>query len=59
MNAINYDRNTALHLAANFGHLEVVRYLLSIGVRINPENRWGSTPLNLGQKHPAIDFLLR
>lgn len=59
MNTINYDRNTALHIASNLGHLEVVRYLLSIGVRVNLENRWGSTALNYGQRYPEIDKLLR
>lgn len=41
MNTVNYDRNSALHIVSNLGYLEVVRYLLSIGVRVNPENRWG------------------
>ena len=59
MNTVNYDRNSALHIVSNLGYLEVVRYLLSIGVRVNPENRWGSTPLNYGQKHPEIGQLLR
>ena len=58
MNTMNYDRNTALHIASYLGHLEVVRYLLSIGVRVNPENRWGSTPLTYGQKYPEIGKLL-
>jgi len=48
MNSVNYDRNSALHIASYLGHFEVVRYLLSIGVRVNQENRWGSTPLNYG-----------
>jgi hypothetical protein len=59
MNTVNYDRNSALHIVSNLGYLEVVRYLLSIGVRVNQENRWGSTPLNYGRKYPEIDKLLR
>jgi hypothetical protein len=58
MNSVNYDRNSALHIASYLGHLELVSYLLSIGVRVNPENRWGSTPLNYGQKYPEIGKIL-
>ncbi len=58
MNSINYDRNTALHLAATYGQIEAVRYLISIGVKINPENRWSSTPLNQAKNYPEIASLL-
>ena len=33
-------------MASAGGHLEAVRYLASLGVRINPRDRWGATPLN-------------
>jgi glutaminase len=58
MNSVNYDRNTALHLAATYGHIDAVRYLISIGVKINPENRWSSTPLNQAKNFPDVASLL-
>ena len=56
---MNYDRNTALHIASYLGQTEIVRYLISIGVKINLENRWGSTALTYGKNHPVIGPLLR
>lgn len=35
-----------MHLASASGHVGAVRYLISTGVRINPKDRWGATPLN-------------
>lgn len=36
----DYDKRTALHLAASEGHLEVVQFLLNTGkVRIDPKDR--------------------
>ncbi|KAH9015496.1 ankyrin repeat-containing domain protein [Lactarius pseudohatsudake] len=39
--------NTALHCAADFGHLEASRILLERNVEVNPQNNDGSTPLHL------------
>ena len=46
LNGGDYDRRTALHLAASEGQLEVVRYLLAREVDVNPLDRWGGTPLD-------------
>jgi len=46
LNLGDYDNRTALHVAAAEGHLEVVEYLLGIGVKPNPVDRWKQTPLN-------------
>lgn len=42
----DYDRRTALHIAAAEGKLSSLRYLLALGVNINPVDRWGKTPLD-------------
>jgi glutaminase len=42
----DYDRRTALHIAASEGKLNALRYLLALGVNINPIDRWGKTPLD-------------
>jgi len=38
-------RDSALHLAAAEGHLEVVRFLVQKGSNVNSPDRWGSHPL--------------
>ena len=47
----DYDRRTAMHLAAAEGHLEIVRYLLAHGASINPIDRWGNSPLDEARRH--------
>ncbi len=42
----DYDARTPLHLAAASGHIEATKFLIKSGVRINPTDRWGATPLN-------------
>ena len=45
MAAADYDRRTALHLAASEGRLECVQYLVDkCSVPIAPLDRWGHTP---------------
>lgn len=46
LNQGDYDRRTALHLAAGEGHLEIVRMLCKAGVDVNVEDRWGHRPLD-------------
>jgi glutaminase len=42
----DYDQRTPLHLAASYGHLEIVSFLVSVGIKVNPRDRWGATPLS-------------
>lgn len=44
LDAGDYDKRTALHLAAAEGHILVVTYLLEVGVVAYPKDRWGNTP---------------
>jgi hypothetical protein len=43
--------NTALHIAAQNGHLELVRYMLNEGVGIDPQNNVGNTPLHMSVEY--------
>jgi hyperpolarization activated cyclic nucleotide-gated potassium channel 4 len=44
---MDYDRRTAIHLAASQGHLEAVTLLIDeAGADPSPVDRWGGTPLD-------------
>mmetsp|Transcript_51611 Transcript_51611/g.142891 ORF Transcript_51611/g.142891 Transcript_51611/m.142891 type:complete len:219 (+) Transcript_51611:513-1169(+) len=57
----DYDKRTAIHLAASEGRLEVVKFLIEeAGANHSPEDRWGGTPLDDAMRHShmhVIDFL--
>ncbi len=61
LNAGDYDRRTALHLAASEGQLNAVRYLLERGVAPAPVDRWGGTPLDdaIREHHHEVAEVLR
>ena len=47
INVGNYDKRTALHLAASEGLLDVVKYLVDEAeADPSPQDRWGNTPLD-------------
>jgi ankyrin repeat protein len=50
LNQGDYDHRTALHLAANEGHLEVVELLCKAGAYLDVKDRWGETPLDDARK---------
>jgi ankyrin repeat protein len=48
----DYDRRTAIHLAASEGLLPVVQLLVDeLGANHSPRDRWGNTPLNDAVRH--------
>ena len=46
LNQGDYDRRTALHLAAGEGCLEIVGMLCDAGADANVVDRWGNRPLD-------------
>lgn len=46
INKSDYDKRTALHLAAAEGHEDIVKYLIRKGADINAIDRWGKKPLD-------------
>ena len=45
--AVDYDLRSALHVAADEGRVEMVRFLLAqADVDVNATDRWGGTPLD-------------
>eukprot|EP00966_Prymnesium_polylepis_P207020 4795638-Prymnesium_polylepis.3 len=57
----DYDKRTAIHLAASEGRLEVVKFLIEeAGANHSPADRWGGTPLDDATRHAhtqVIDYL--
>lgn len=42
----DYDGRTCMHVAASFGNIEMVEFLIRRGVNMNHRDRWGGTPLS-------------
>ncbi|KAL6077461.1 glucan synthase [Balamuthia mandrillaris] len=60
-NTADYDGRTPLHLAAEEGRTEVVKYLISKGANVNAADRWGTTPLRgaIAHLHNEVAEVLR
>jgi len=62
VNSGDYDKRTAIHLAAAEGLLEVLKCLVAeLGANPNAVDRWGGTPLNdaIGAGHDeVIEYLM-
>ena len=61
VNEGDYDKRTALHLAAGEGHLDIVEALCEAGADVNVEDRWKRRPLDdaLSGKHSDIVKVLK
>lgn len=53
----DYDRRTALHIAASEGQLDICYLLVAKGARINRVDRWGGSPLDDAQRHRQADVV--
>lgn len=55
----DYDRRTALHVAASEGQLGVCQFLIEeCKARVNRSDRWGGSPLDDAQRHRFHDVTL-
>jgi ankyrin repeat protein len=61
VNAADYDKRSALHLAAAEGHEEVVKFLVEMKAEVNAKDRWGGDPLKdaIRGGHSACQLILR
>ena len=57
VNFRDYDRRTALHIAASEGHVVICQYLIQKGARINRSDRWGGFPLDDAHRHRRSDVV--
>ena len=57
VNFRDYDRRTALHIAASEGHVEICKYLIQNGARVNRGDRWGGFPLDDAHRHQRSDVV--
>lgn len=59
VNFRDYDRRTALHVAASEGHVEICKYLVQVKrAKINRSDRWGGSPLDDAHRHRHHDLVL-
>jgi ankyrin repeat protein len=57
VNAKNTDEWTPLHLAAQNGHLNVVKFLVEQQAEMNMKNTNGSTPLHLAAQNGHLNVV--
>ena len=53
----DYDKRTALHLAASDGRVEVVQFLLSQGATPTVHDRWDNSPLDDARKNEHTEII--
>lgn len=57
VNFRDYDRRTALHIAASEGQVDICRFLVARGARVNRTDRWGGSPLNDAHRVKHYDVI--
>ena len=58
VNFRDYDRRTALHVAASEGHLHICQYLVEEkGCNLNRSDRWGGSALDDAHRHRHRDVI--
>jgi hypothetical protein len=57
VNFRDYDRRTALHVAASEGHLQICKFLIGKGAKLNRSDRWGGSPLDDAHRHRHIEVI--
>ena len=57
VNFRDYDRRTALHIAASEGHKAICLFLIRKGARVNRSDRWGGFPLDDAHRHHRTDVV--
>ena len=55
VNACDSEGMTALHFAANNGHIKIVKFLIANGAEVNAENNYGATPIALAARECHVD----
>nr|GMD55482.1 serine/threonine-protein kinase CTR1-like isoform X1 [Ipomoea batatas] len=55
-NVQDYDKRTALHLAASEGHAPIVELLLAYKANVNLKDRWRRTPLTDAKEYGHQDI---
>ena len=55
---LSQDGATPLHLAAQNGHLEIVRYLCAAGCDLDVEDEHGLTAEDIAAGHPHVAALI-
>ena len=58
VNSKNVEGNTTLHLAARFGFIDCVEYLVDNGADVNSENIFKDRPLHYAGSQEIFDFLI-
>mmetsp|Transcript_2886 Transcript_2886/g.4148 ORF Transcript_2886/g.4148 Transcript_2886/m.4148 type:complete len:650 (-) Transcript_2886:354-2303(-) len=53
----DYDRRTALHVAASEGNLNIVKFLIERGAKVNRSDRWGGSPLDDAHRHQHLQVI--
>ena len=61
VNSVDYDRRSALHLAASHGQIQAVEFLLANGVDISYQDRWSRNALDYAVQggHDTVQADLR